>query len=125
MEFNEASQNELLLISGYVSKGFKIRTQRLEGSLFLEQRGFYTLGVEKFEDLTLKIMEPLLEGKKCIEIILFGTGENIKFVPKEIQKYLTEKKIAFDIMNTGAAARTFNVLQMESRKVAAVLIAVE
>ncbi len=125
MQFNEAEKPELLLISGYGNKNFRVGEAKLEGNLLLTTKRFYSLEAIGFEDINIEKLKPLFEIEEGIEIIIFGTGEIIKMVPKGIQKHLVSKKIAFDMMDTGAAARTFNVLQMEGRRVAAVLIAVE
>jgi uncharacterized protein len=125
MEFNEAPRTASLLISGYGNKSFRIGDKKLDGNLLLTSKKSFSLDVENFETITFKDLSPIFEDEGVIEIILFGTGESIQFVPKDIEKQLISKKIAFDMMDTGAAARTFNVLQMEGRRVAAALIAVE
>lgn len=55
------------------------------------------------------------------EIVLLGTGASNIFPPRELTFGFARKGIGFEVMNTAAAARTFNVLANEGRKVAAVL----
>lgn len=55
------------------------------------------------------------------EIILLGTGVTNIFPPRELTFAFARKGIGFEAMDTAAAARTFNVLANEGRKVAAVL----
>ncbi|RZV38560.1 MAG: hypothetical protein EX272_02280 [Chromatiales bacterium] len=55
------------------------------------------------------------------EIVLLGTGVSNIFPPRELTFAFARKGIGFETMDTAAAARTFNVLANESRKVAAVL----
>ena len=55
------------------------------------------------------------------EIVLLGTGANNVFPPRELTFGFARKGIGFEVMDTAAAARTFNVLANEGRKVAAVL----
>jgi uncharacterized protein len=45
-------------------------------------------------------------------------------LPEALRWPLREAKIGLDVMQTGAAARTYNILAAENRKVAAALIAV-
>ncbi|PZR50736.1 MAG: hypothetical protein DI537_57610, partial [Stutzerimonas stutzeri] len=59
-----------------------------------------------------------------IEVLLVGTGKEIRPLSAEIKAALTERKVRSDPMSTGAAVRTFNVMLAESRAVAAALIAV-
>ena len=55
------------------------------------------------------------------ELIVLGTGARQRFAPKAIMFALARKGIGFEVMDTAAAARTFNVLAGEGRRVAAVL----
>jgi len=55
------------------------------------------------------------------EIVLLGTGARNIFPPRELTFAFARKGIGFEVMDTAAAARTFNVLANEGRKVAAVL----
>lgn len=56
------------------------------------------------------------------ELVLLGTGDEIVFPPAELFQVLIEQGIGYEIMNTAAACRTYNMLMSESRKVAAGLI---
>jgi uncharacterized protein len=53
-----------------------------------------------------------------------STGAEIVFVPDSLRQHLKQAGIGLDVMQTGAAARTYNILMAENRKVAAALIAV-
>ena len=55
------------------------------------------------------------------EIIVLGTGAKNVFPARELVFSMARRKIGFEVMNTAAAARTFNVLAGEDRQVAAVL----
>jgi uncharacterized protein len=55
------------------------------------------------------------------EIVLLGTGRNNIFPPRELTFAFARKGIGLEVMDTAAAARTFNVLANEGRRVAAVL----
>ncbi|MDH3620413.1 MAG: Mth938-like domain-containing protein [Gammaproteobacteria bacterium] len=57
----------------------------------------------------------------CPEIVLLGTGVDNVFPPRELTFAFARKGVGFETMDTAAAARTFNVLANEGRKVAAVL----
>ncbi len=56
------------------------------------------------------------------KLVLLGTGDEIVFPPAELFQVLIEQGIGYEIMNTAAACRTYNMLMSESRKVAAGLI---
>jgi uncharacterized protein len=56
------------------------------------------------------------------EIILLGTGARQVFPARAIYAALLSRGIGFEVMDTGAACRTFNVLAGENRRVTAGLI---
>jgi len=53
------------------------------------------------------------------EIIILGTGLTQIFPPAEILRRLAREQIGFEIMDTQAACRTFNILMAEDRTVVA------
>jgi len=55
------------------------------------------------------------------EVVLLGTGPATVFAPRDLTFAFARKGIGFEVMDTAAAARTFNVLSVEGRRVAAVL----
>lgn len=55
------------------------------------------------------------------EIIVLGTGSSNVFAPRELIFAMARRGVGFEVMNSAAAARTFNVLAGEGRRVAAVL----
>ncbi len=55
------------------------------------------------------------------ELIVLGTGPTGLFAPRELVFALARRGVGLEFMDTGAAARTFNVLAGEGRSVAAVL----
>lgn len=53
------------------------------------------------------------------EIIILGTGLKQIFPPAEILRRLAKEQIGYEIMDTQAACRTFNILMAEDRTVVA------
>ena len=56
------------------------------------------------------------------EVILLGTGESQAFPPGRRMTDIMRRGIGLEIMTTGAACRTYNVLMAEQRRVVAALI---
>jgi uncharacterized protein len=56
------------------------------------------------------------------ELVLIGTGRSLQFPPAEALRPLIEARLGFEIMDTQAACRTYNILMAENRRVAAALI---
>ncbi|MFT7460212.1 MAG: hypothetical protein ACI909_002900, partial [Planctomycetota bacterium] len=59
------------------------------------------------------------------EIVIVGTGKTLIFPPDSLMRPLTEKNIGFEIMDTGAACRSYNFLVSEGRHVVAALLMIE
>lgn len=59
------------------------------------------------------------------EVLLIGTGRKLVFVNQEIILPLQRASIGCEVMDTGAACRTFNYLVSEGRDVAAALLMIE
>ncbi|MDJ0711713.1 MAG: MTH938/NDUFAF3 family protein [Woeseiaceae bacterium] len=55
------------------------------------------------------------------ELVLLGTGPTNIFPPRELMFAFARRGIGFEVMDTPAAARTFNVLANEGRRVAVIL----
>jgi uncharacterized protein len=51
------------------------------------------------------------------ELVLFGSGAHQRFVHPSLYAALIERRIGIETMDTAAAARTFNVLVTEGRRV--------
>ncbi len=56
------------------------------------------------------------------DILVIGTGERQQFPPLQLYGQLAELGVGLEVMDTSAACRTFNVLVLEDRKVAAALL---
>jgi uncharacterized protein len=56
------------------------------------------------------------------ELVLLGTGAVLKFPVSAVLRPLIEANVGFEVMDTGAACRTYNILIAESRRVLAALI---
>ena len=74
--------------------------------------GFEALTADDFEQLAA--LSP--------ELIIFGSGKRIRFVPPMLLRGLMARRIGIETMDTAAACRTYNVLAGESRKVIAALL---
>ena len=66
-----------------------------------------------------------LLGTAGIDLLLVGTGRTTVLASAEFRRALRERGIASECMDSGAAARTFNVLANEGRRVAAALTALD
>ena len=56
------------------------------------------------------------------ELVVFGSGSTFRFPDPQIMAAFSMARIGFDVMDTPAACRTYNVLMGEGRNVAAALL---
>jgi uncharacterized protein len=71
------------------------------------------------EQLLESHFEALLELEP--EIVLIGTGQRQRFVDQRHARLLAASGVGLEVMDTGAACRSFNVLLAEDRAVIAAL----
>mgnify|MGYP000176765016 CR=1 FL=1 len=57
-----------------------------------------------------------------VEIVLLGTGRTLRFPSPRLTAALARAGIGFEVMDSFAAARTYNILMGEGRRVAAALL---
>ena len=73
-----------------------------------------------FDELSLSHVEAIVA--LAPEIALLGTGPMLRFPESALLRPLMQAGIGFEIMDLGAACRTYNILMAEGRKVAAALL---
>ena len=56
------------------------------------------------------------------ELVVFGSGERLRFAPAQLMRALMARRIGIETMDTAAACRTYNVLLAEGRCVVAALL---
>ncbi len=112
------------LIDGYGEGGFRLNGQRFEGSILVTPRGLYPWPAASLREVTPASLKPLVDCAGDFDFLLVGSGAGFALLPKPIVGFLTERRIVPDVMGTGPACRTYNVLRAEDRRVAAALIAV-
>ncbi len=56
------------------------------------------------------------------EVVIFGSGARLRFPPPPLVRALIEQRIGWEVMDTAAACRTYNVLASEGRRVLAALL---
>ena len=61
-------------------------------------------------------------AKLNVEIVLLGTGRTLRFPSPRLTAPLMQARIGCEVMDSQAAARTYNILMGEGRRVAAALL---
>lgn len=113
------------LIDAYGNGGFRFADMSHRGSILCLPSGVYAWAAANPAELTLAAFQPVLAEANELQILLLGTGPTQIFPPRALRGLLEAAGFGVEPMTTGAAARTYNVLLGEGRRVGAALLAVE
>lgn len=117
------------LIDAYGGGGFKIAGQRHTGSVIIFPSRTLLWPIAASEQITSASLAPVFDsvrmGEETVQILVLGSGRRFQPPPAGLGADLLALGIALEWMDTGAACRTFNVLLLDDRDVAAALLAVE
>lgn len=105
--------------------GFRFAEMSHRGSILATPSGVRIWPVAAFAEITLASLQPVLDEAEAIDFLILGIGREIAFLPPSLRDPLRAAGITVEAMATPAAARTYNVLVAEERRVAAALIAVD
>ncbi len=113
------------LIDGYGNGGFLFADMSHRGSILATAEG-----ISEWRPADVAAIEPddlraLRESSEPIDIFILGSGRATNFPSKEIRAQLAEICRSVEVMSTGTAISTYNILLAEARRVAAGLIAVD
>ena len=123
MKFTREMQGSAFIRSVGVD-GFVVGDQTVTGTLMLTQDGLLEHSLEKlFADLDIRDFDGLLETRP--ELVIVGTGSTPLFTPRELMFAFARLGVGLEVMESRAAARTFNVLAGEGRRVAGLLYLID
>lgn len=94
--------------------------QERRDSFLLSTEGLHDWAPDRFEAIDEDAVEAALALRP--ELVLFGTGPRQRFLPPRLQAMLLGRGIGIECMDNGAAARTFNLLADEGRRVVAAFL---
>jgi len=108
-------------ITGYGPGWIAVAGQRIEHSLVLHSDGERSAWAPtRFDELSAADFAPLIHGHP--ELVVFGSGERLRFPKPAWLRALFEAGIGIETMDTAAACRTYNILASEGRRVVAALL---
>jgi uncharacterized protein len=112
-------------IDAYGEGGFRLDGVRHEGSLLIVRDAALPWPVAAPADLTPESLAPVLEaGRAEVEFLLIGMGAKNALPPRAVREALQQAGVGLEFMDTPGAARLYNVLTAEGRRLACALIAV-
>ena len=113
------------IISAYGGGGFRIAGARHQGSAIVFATETLAWPVAEFAALSADSFAPVLARTDELDFGVVVTGARLELIGREIRDAFKAQGVALEAMDTGAACRTFNVLLLEERRLAAALIAVD
>lgn len=112
-------------IDAYGDGGFRFAGMSHRGDILCLPSGIYGWQAPAPNALDEPALARIFAEADAIEVLLVGTGSDLVPLAAPLRARLKEVGIVAEVMATGAAVRTFNVLLADERAVAAALIAVD
>ena len=120
MKFQREASSEFA-ITGYTADSISVTGVEHRHSLRVShQAAAAPWPVASFTDITATTIAEVTLLQP--EIVIIGTGKKLRFPPPDALRPLRDAHIGFEVMDTAAACRTYNVLLGEGRQVAALLL---
>jgi uncharacterized protein len=112
-------------IDGYGAGGFRLSGEWHAGSLLILADEARAWEVTRLAEVSRETLAPVFEaGRAEVEFLLLGTGAANALPSREVRQGLLAAGMGLEFMDTPSAARLYNVLTSEGRRLAAALIAV-
>jgi uncharacterized protein len=111
------------IIQSYAGGIFRVSSKIYDSALIVApHKTMRWESVSSFDDLTLENFKILIDQAHDIDVVLLGTGSRMRFFDPALKAQLSAKGLPIDVMDTGAACRTYNVLMAEGRRVVAAML---
>jgi uncharacterized protein len=120
MKLHQARAEGRNLFTGYGPGWVSVNGQRRESNSVVLADRLVEWDVPDFAALTEATFAEL--AQLPVEVLLLGTGARLRFPHPRLTQPLRDAGIGFEVMDTSAACRTYNILLGEDRRVAAALL---
>lgn len=104
-------------LEGYGPGFFRIAGRILHGPQLVQSAGAVPWA-------GLEDPAPLLALAGVVDVILLGTGAELRPLPRALRRQIEATGLGIDVMTTPSACRSYNVCLAEERRVAAALVPV-
>ena len=121
MRFTQDSTSGINVIRSYASGELRVNDNAYRGAVILDASTLIEMAnVQNLDDLLAVDVARILALEP--ELVLLGTGARQVFPAPAFGAQFMRAGIGFEVMDTSAACRTFNVLVGEQRRAAAILL---
>jgi uncharacterized protein len=112
------------VIDSHGNGGFRFAGMSHRGSLLCLPDGIWAWPVASVEALDEDALAPVFDCSAGLDFFILGTGAIAWQASEALRLRFRDVQVSLDVMTTGPAVRTYNVMLMESRRVGAGLIAI-
>ena len=112
------------LIDAYGNGGFRFAGLSHRGSLLCLPSGIWAWAPAAPAEIDEAALRPVFAEAAALEFFLLGVGASMWLLPDALRQRFKDHRIALEVMTTGAAVRTYNIVLGESRRAGAGFIAV-
>lgn len=116
-----AGMGGIVILSGFSGNGFRIGTDLFPDGLIIWPEAASAWEAPPLEDLEAGDFAAADAARPPLDLLLVGTGRQLRRLPKALSASLNAKGIGVESMDSRAAARTYNLLAGEGRRVGAAL----
>jgi uncharacterized protein len=117
MRLNEITYTDAKPVEGYGPGFFRIGGDVIHGGAMTGPTGTQAWG--GYEDV-----QPLLALAGQVDVLFLGTGSDIAHIPADLRATLEQAGLGVEAMSSPSAARTYNVLLSEGRRIALAMLPV-
>ena len=117
MRLNEASFGGAAAVEGYGPGFFRAGGAVWQGAILIRPEGVVAWG-------GLDDVAALLALAGQVDVLFLGLGSKVAHAPRALREALEAAGLGLEPMSSPAAARTYNVLLSEGRRVAAAMLPV-
>jgi uncharacterized protein len=120
MKFTLESSTRVNLVRAYSREELRIGEERVHASCIVSADRLITdWAPARFEALIPEHLTVIFALQP--EVVLLGTGARQRFPPTEVRAAFAARGVGLEVMDLGAACRTYNILVQEERCAVAAL----
>ncbi len=114
-----------VVIDAHGEGGFRFGGMSHRGSLLCFPDGIWAWPIAAPAALMNEALSPVFARAADLDFFVLGTGFGLWMPPPSLRARFREANVSLDVMTTGPAVRTYNVMLLEGRRVGAGLIATD
>ncbi len=122
MDVTPLLQSGQQIIQSYAGSGFRVSGVAYAGAVLVWPDHTENWAFTDFGQLRVDDFAPVFTRDPLPDVVLLGTGKTQQFLLPALRQELRAKGLVIEVMDTGAACRTYNVLLAEGRRVVAAML---